>query len=414
MPQPLPFSAALRRDAADPFGSPDGLGDSRVTSASSPRDALLERASTLVPVLRERAARAEQLRLVPPESVQDLLSAGLVRIGNPDRFGGAGLDLDTAFAVAYELGRGCGSTAWCYSIWTTHNWWLGYFPERCQEEYYSAGPDSLVSSALNPAGGTAERVRGGFRVSGQWTFSSGCDAASWFMVACGMSSDERLWLMVPRADVEIVDTWFAAGLRGTGSKDLVVRDVFVPEHRTIHPSRAGDSDHTGWELHKRASYRAPLRVFLEWALAAPVVGMAQGVVDEFMSRTIRGTGPGRTANSVSRQLRLAEAAAEVDTARTLHRASVREILDRADQGGSFSPLERARFVRDASFTIRLCVQAVNGLYGASGARAIMDSDPIQRLYRDVHAAAHHAALGWDAAAEQFSSLAIGLDAPPKK
>lgn len=382
---------------------------SRAMDEASPRGALLQRASALVPVLKERAAQAEKIRQVPSDSVQDLLSSGLIRIGNPDRFGGAGMDVDTAFAVSWELGRGCGSTAWCYAVWTAHNWWLGHFPERCQEEYFATGPDTLSSSALNPANGTAERVSGGFRVSGRWAFSSGCDAASWVMVACGAGSDDRLWLLLPRADCDIVDTWFAAGLQGSGSKDVVVRDVLVPEHRTINPNRAGDSDRTGWELHRRASYRVPLRVFIEWTLAAPVIGMAQGVVDEFTSRARRGTGSGPTVNSVPLQLRLARASAEVDTARMQHRANIREILDRASQGGSFPPLDRARYVRDASFTVNLCVQAVNRLYGASGGRAIMNSEPIQRLHRDVHAASHHAALSWDAAAEQYGRRALGLD-----
>lgn len=371
---------------------------------ASTRRALLQRASALVPVLKERAARAEQLRQVPPESVQDLLTAGLIRIGNPDRFGGACLDIDTAFAVSTELGRGCGSTAWCYAVWTAHNWWLGHFPEQCQEEYFASGPDTLFASALDPSGGTAERVSGGFRVSGRWAFSSGCDAAGWIMVACGASADERLWLLVPRADCEIVDTWFAVGLRGSGSNDVVVRDAFVPAHRTVNPNRAGDVDRTGWELHKRASYGVPLKVFIEWALAAPVIGMAQGVVDEFASPSRRR----RVATSVPLQLRLAQASAEVDAARTLHAAGVRGILDRSGDDGAFPPLDRARYVRDATFTVSLCVRAVNRLYEASDARAIMDSEPIQRLYRDVHAAAHHAALRWDTAAEQFGREALGV------
>jgi 3-hydroxy-9,10-secoandrosta-1,3,5(10)-triene-9,17-dione monooxygenase len=379
------------------------------TNETNTRGALLQRASALVPVLKERAAQAEQLRQVPPDSVQDLRASGLIRIGNPDRFGGASLDIDTAFAVSWELGRGCGSTAWCYAVWTAHNWWLGHFPERCQEEYFATGPDTLFSSGLNPFNGTAERVSGGFRVSGRWPFSSGCDAASWVMVACGAGSDDRLWLLLPRADCDIVDTWFAAGLRGSGSKDVVVRDVFVPAHRSINPNRAGDTDRTGWELHKRPSYAIPLKVLIEWSLAAPVIGMAQGVVDEFTARARRGAGPGRTASSVPLQLRLAEASAEVDAARMLHRADVQEILDRSSHGGQFPPLDRARYVRDASFAVNLCVQAVNRLYKASGARAILDTEPIQRLHRDVHAASHHAAFSWDVVAEQFGRRALDLE-----
>jgi 3-hydroxy-9,10-secoandrosta-1,3,5(10)-triene-9,17-dione monooxygenase len=373
------------------------------------RDEQVRRASALVPVLKERAAQTEQLRQVPPESVRDLLDAGLVRIGNPERFGGPGLDLDTVFAVAGELGRGCGSTAWCYAVWATHNWWLGHFPEQGQEEYFAAGPDTLCSSALNPANGRAERVPGGYRVSGRWAFSSGCDAASWVIVASTVGPDEKVWLLLPRADCTLVDTWFAAGLRGTGSKDVVVTEALVPDHRAIRPDRAGAGDRTGWELHKRPSYGVPMKVFVEWALAAPVIGMAQGVVDEFVAaaNARRGAGPGRITNGAALRLRLAEAAAEVDTARTVHRAGVRQILERSGQDGVWSAEERVRSARDATYGVKLCVQAVDRLYAAAGARAIMESDPIQRLHRDVNAAAHHAALSWDSVAERFG-LASGI------
>src|SRR5262245_49680805 len=119
------------------------------------REELLHRAGELVPTLRSRASHAEQLRQIPPETVDDLIASGLIRIGNPRRFGGHGVEVDTAFAVAWELGRGCAATAWCYSLWTMHNWWLGHFPERAQEEFFSSGPDTLFSSGLNPAGGRA-------------------------------------------------------------------------------------------------------------------------------------------------------------------------------------------------------------------------------------------------------------------
>ena len=141
--------------------------------------------------------------------------------------------------MAWELGRACGSTAWCYALWTVHNWWVGHFPEPAQEEFFAGGPDILASSALNPTRGTAEPVAGGYRVSGHWSFSSGCDAASWVMVGA-QSPQGFIWALLPRPDYDILDTWFTSGMRGTGSKDIVIRDVFVPEYRTMDPSRAGD------------------------------------------------------------------------------------------------------------------------------------------------------------------------------
>jgi 3-hydroxy-9,10-secoandrosta-1,3,5(10)-triene-9,17-dione monooxygenase len=375
------------------------------------REELRRRAAELVPVLKERAGRTEELRQIPPESVRDLVTSGLIRIGNPARYGGHGLELDLAHEVSWELGRGCGSTAWCYSLWAVHNWWLGHFPEKAQDEFFAGGPDTLFSSGLNPAGGKAEPVGGGFRVSGRWGFSSGCDAATWAMVATpGAGPGGLIWLLLPRSDYEIVDTWFASGMRGSGSKDLVVKDAFVPHHRALDPNRAGDSDRTGWELHQRLSYRVPLRCLTGWDLVAPVVGMAQGAVDEFTAR-LRGTsGPGRTADSVPLQLRLAEASAEVDAARVLHRHDVLEMLDKAARGDAFTDADRARYRRDKAFVAKLSVQAVNRLFEAGGARAVLASEPLQRFHRDAHGASHHAALGWDVAAEQFGRQALGL--PP--
>jgi 3-hydroxy-9,10-secoandrosta-1,3,5(10)-triene-9,17-dione monooxygenase len=375
------------------------------------REELRRRTAALVPVLKERVARTEQLRQIPPETVQELVASGLIRLGNPQRYGGLDVEYDAAFDVSWELGRVCGSTAWCYSLWTVHNWWVGHFSEQAQEEFFASGPDTLASSALNPTRGKAEPVAGGFRVSGHWSFSSGCDAASWVMVAVP-SPNGLMWALLPRPDYDILDTWFTSGMRGTGSKDIVIQNAFVPAYRTIDPGRAGDGEWTGWELHRRLSYRLPLRCMTGWDLLAPLIGIAQGAVDEFTA-CLRGTsGPGRTADSVLVQVRLAEASVEVDAARELHRQSIREILEKAERGEEFTNLERARYRRNKNYAARLCVQAVNRLFEASGGRAVLESEAIQRLHRDAHAASHHQGLSWDTAAEEFGRQALGLPPGP--
>jgi alkylation response protein AidB-like acyl-CoA dehydrogenase len=384
---------------------------SSVRDTSVSREELRRRTSELVPILKERAARTEQLRQIPPETVQDLVASGLIRLGNPPRYGGLDVEYDAAFDVSWELGRACGSTAWCYSLWTVHNWWVGHFPEQGQEEFFASGPDTLASSVLNPGRGKAEPVPGGFRISGHWSFSSGCDAASWAMVGV-LSANGLLWALLPRPDYDILDTWFTSGMCGTGSKDIVIRDAFVPAHRTIDPGRAGDGEWTGWELHKRLSYRLPLRCMTGWDLLAPLIGIAQGAVDEFTAR-LRGTsGPGRTADSVLVQVRLAEAAVEVDAARELHRYSIREILEKAERREKFTHLDRARYRRNKNFAARLCVQAANRLFEASGGHTILESEAIQRCHRDANAASHHQGLSWDAAAEEFGRQALGLPPGP--
>jgi 3-hydroxy-9,10-secoandrosta-1,3,5(10)-triene-9,17-dione monooxygenase len=223
-----------------------------------------------------------------------------------------------------------------------------------------------------------------------------------------------LWALLPRRDYTILDTWFTSGMRGTGSKDIVVQDVFVPTHRTLDPNRAGDGEWTGWELHQRLSYRLPLRSMTGWDLVAPLIGMAQGAVDAFTASFQGTSGPGRTVDSVLVQVRLAEAAVEVDAARELHRSAIRAMLGKAVEGETLTPLERARYKRDKTFVARLCVQAVNRLFDASGGRAILESEALQRFHRDVHAASHHQGISWDAAAEDFGRQTLGLaPAPPR-
>jgi 3-hydroxy-9,10-secoandrosta-1,3,5(10)-triene-9,17-dione monooxygenase len=310
------------------------------------------------------------------------------------------------FEADFELARGCGSTGWCYAIWSVHTWLVGHWPEQAQEDFFATGPDTLASSAFSPVGAKIERAPGGYRVSGRWDFSSGSDSGDWAMLGAFSQQDGLIWVLVPRKDYSIVDTWFVSGMRGTGSKDIQIDDAFVPRHRTLDVTRAGEGDWTGWDLHKRLTYRLPLRAMLGWDLASPLVGIGQGAVDEFTDRLVGTSGRGRTAESVAVQLRLAEASAEVDAARLLHRTSIRGILAKAERQESYSELDRALYQRNKAYVSKLCVQAVNRLFEASGGHALFDSQPIQRMHRDVHAGSHQMALNWDTAAEHYGALRL--------
>lgn len=371
------------------------------------REELLRRAQELAPVLKERAAQAEQLRRIPDETVKDVVSAGLIRIGTPEKYGGYRVEYDLAFEVGFELGRACGSTAWCYNIWAVHNWWAGHWPERLQEEFFADGPDTLCASGIDPSRAKSEPVDGGLRISGRWSFCSGCDSAAWATLTVPAEGGP-LRCMVPRSDYRIDDNWFVSGMRGTGSKDIVIEDALVPAYRTMDAAREGESSFTGWELHQRASYRAPIRVVTGWDLTAPLVGIAQGAVDEFAK--VRGG-----SGSVAMQLRLAESAAEVDTAKALHRRDTAEIIARGERGfNAFNLMDKARYRRDKSYIAKLCVQAVNRLYEASGAHGIFDSSALLRMYRDVNAGSHHAGLSWDVNMEDYGRQALGLEPLPPR
>ncbi len=254
---------------------------------------MLQRASALVPALRERSAHAEQLRRLPDDNVADLLASGVYRIGVPRRFGGFDVDYAVCVDVAEELGRGCPSTGWCYGVWVAHAWLIGYWPLLAQEEVLGANPDALIASSLNIGRSTCTPVDGGYRVSGRWEFSSGCDFSGWVMLGVP-GIGERNWALIPDSDFEIEDTWFVSGLRATGSKDIVVHDAFVPSHRILDVATAGDGDYSGWELHQQVRYRAPVPTLLGWDLVAPMLGIGQGMIDEFIARLSGTSGPGRT------------------------------------------------------------------------------------------------------------------------
>ena len=377
------------------------------------REEMLRRASALVPRLRERSAQAEQLRRQPDEAIADFVESGLLRIGNPDRFGGVGLDVDAMFDVAFELARGCGSAAWCYSVLTAHNWLLGLWPEQGQAEYFADSPDTISSSSIDPGRSKVEAVGGGYRLSGRWSFSSGCDAASWVMVA-GLGPDGVRWFLVPMAEVTIVDTWFVSGLRGTGSKDLVIDDAFVPAHRTVEMRLMKDGLTDGWALHGRPSYRAPLLAVLPLTLVAPILGMAQGAVDAFADQ-LRGRkllDGSEMTQSIASQIRLSESSAEVDAARSLLRQNSREVLDCAARGEAPTLLDRARYRRDQAFMVKLALRAATRLVEEGGGHALHESNPLQRFHRDVFAGAQHFSIRWDENAAQYGRIALGLEPGP--
>src|ERR1700752_951889 len=207
-------------------------------AAAPPCEALLARAEALVPVLRERAPRAEQLRRLPEETIADMHSSGLFRMLQPARVGGSELPFHALYELTAVIGTGCGSTSWVLANLAAHHWLLGMWHPEAQEEIWGQSPDSLISSALIFPRGRARRVEGGYRLSGRWPFSSGIDPSSWNMFGAVVSDEEtgenepRMFL-VPANDYSVIDTWQVIGLAGTGSKDVEVADVFVPADRTL-------------------------------------------------------------------------------------------------------------------------------------------------------------------------------------
>jgi len=377
------------------------------------RQALIERARELAPRLRARTAETEILRRIPDQTVDELRASGLLKIVQPRRFGGLELPYDHMLEVATILSAACGSTGWCFSVWSSHSYMMAMFSEQAQTEYWAGSPDVLSATSSNPAAAKVKRVKGGFELSGRWDFSSGCDASDWAIVG-GFADDGLRHFLVPRHDYEIDDTWWVSGLRGTGSKDIVIDGAFVPEHRALPFELARNGESPGRTLHDDVNLRVPMLSLWPFTLAAPLCGMARGALTEleqYTEQRVTMATMQKLSSLATVQLRIGEAAARVRTAERVLEHASREVLDRGRRGDRFSIGDRIGYRLDHAAIARSCVEAVDTMFSVCGAHALFDGSAIQRHHRDVHAASHHAGLAWDTAAREHGRVRVGL--PPE-
>ena len=382
---------------------------------------LLARAEALVPTLRERAPLAEQLRRLPDETIADLHASGLFRMLQPARVGGSELPYRALFELTAVIGQGCGSTAWVLGNLAAHHWLLGMWHPEAQEEIWGQSPDSLISSASAFARGRARREAGGYRLSGRWPFSSGVDPSAWNIVGAIVSDEEtgqseaRMFL-VPASDYTIIDTWQVIGLAGTGSNDVEVVDVFVPAYRTLSTERIRGGPNRGSELNPGTLYKLPAVSLFAFAVAGVSLGIARGAIRHFAetTRTRRSAYTGRSlADFTNIQVHLAEGAALADAAEAIVLRDGDEATRITEAGVVPSIEQRARYRRNGAFAATLCTKAVDLLFAATGGNAIYQLNPIQRAFRDVHAANAHYMLNWDVNGAVYGRVALGLppDAP---
>ncbi|MGH6975061.1 MAG: hypothetical protein ACRED6_10570, partial [Stellaceae bacterium] len=335
---------------------------------------LKRRAEALLPRLRERAAETETLRRIPDVTLADLHAAGLFRMLQPRRVGGSEAPYRALVDVGAIVARACGSTAWVLTNLASHHWMLGMWPQQAQDEIWGGdGPDVLIGSAFAFPAGRASRVAGGWRLKGRWPFSSGIDPSRWTMIGALVEGDtEPRVFLVPRSDYAIIDNWHAAGLAGTGSKDVAVTDAFVPDHRSVTVGTIAGGPSPGSAINPGALYRLPTFSVFPFILSGVALGLAQGAVAEFTNsmraRAATYTGK-RVAELATLQLRLAEAAALSDAAEKAMLADCAEATTLAEAAADFPAEARARWRRDGAYTTRMCVEAVDLVFTGAGGNA---------------------------------------------
>jgi 3-hydroxy-9,10-secoandrosta-1,3,5(10)-triene-9,17-dione monooxygenase len=373
---------------------------------------LWEKAEALLPVLRERAPECEELRRIPEETLRDFHDAQLFRIQQPKRVGGAELEFVAIVHFGALLARACASTAWNFINFAAHHHMLGMFPPEAQDEIWKASPDTLIASSFVFPAGKAKKVKDGYVISGRWPFSSGVDPSEWNMLA-GLAwlddntpPEQRVFLL-ERSQYQVHDTWFVGGLRGTGSKDVEAKEVFVPEHRTLAVADTKGGPTPGSAVNPAALYQIPVFALFPYMLSGVALGIAEGLIADFAPKAGKMTGA-RIAEIQSTQIRLGEATALARASRLIQETNCIE-AEKTVAGGKVPDLKtKARYRLEGAYAVDWAVRAVDVMFGLSGASGLYEAGPVPRAFRDAHAVKQHFSFNTDIAATTYGKLALGL------
>jgi 3-hydroxy-9,10-secoandrosta-1,3,5(10)-triene-9,17-dione monooxygenase len=382
-------------------------------TGTKPRHAeLWARAEALLPKLKERAKRCEELRRLPDETLRDFHDAELFRIHQPNRVGGAELDFDAVVTFGALLAKACASTSWVWVNYAAHHMMLGMFPQEVQDEIWNKDRDALIASSFVFPAAKAKKVDGGYVISGRWPFSSGVYPSEWNMLAGLAFLDEntppeqRVFLL-HRSQYTIVDNWYAGGLRGTGSMDVEAKEQFVPEHRTLAVADTKGGPTPGSVVNPGVLFQMPVFALFPYMLSGVPLGIAEGLIEEYGPRAGRMTGS-RVAEIQSTQIRLGEATAYARASRMVQLANCREAQALISQGSVPDAKTKARYRLEGAYAVDWAVRAVDVMFALSGASGLYESGATPRAFRDAHAVKQHFSFNTDIAATTYGRVALGL------
>ena len=379
---------------------------------------LLTRARAIAAAARERALATEAARRIGTDMIDQIRATELFRVMQPRLHGGFEMGFDVFFQIVAAIAQGCGSTGWVYGLLASHQWLIACFAKEAQADVWR-DRTALVAGTYAPVG-RAVAVDGGYRLTGAGSFCSGCDNAQWQllggMIPQGDGATKPGFFLMPSGDCRIVDDWHTMGLAGTGSKTIAVDGAFVPAHRTLAFAELIDATAPGMRGHPNPLYRQSFLAVLPITIVAPVLGMAEGALADFLDmaavRTTRGAVAGgnrRMAELTTVQLRVAQASALIDAARLMMVRDLAEAFETTARGEIISVDTRLRNRRDQAFCVKLLVEAIDALFLAAGGQGLQLAHPLQRAWRDGHAAAAHISLNWDATGSMYGQHMLGLE-----
>jgi alkylation response protein AidB-like acyl-CoA dehydrogenase len=377
---------------------------------------LMGRARTLIPALAERAPAAAAARRLPSETIAEYHAAGILRILQPKCFGGMQGRFSLFSRIVEELTYGCASSAWVYAVLAEHQWIIAQYPEEAQIDVWRDDPRAVASSSLAPRA-PARRVVGGWRLSGRFPFSSGCDYAQWAILGAflGEIGDPRhvAYLLAPLAEIEIVDDWQVLGLAGTGSKSLVLHDIFIPEHRCVMVSDLFAGTPPGALVHPEYPVlRAPRGFLVSYSLPPVAIALGRRALDiacaALASRVSRGVT--KLAESEVVQMAIGEAAAAIDVATMLLHSGRESSTAAVSSGRKITEAEALRARRDMVYAQHQVNWAVDRLSELNGARWVYDSDQLGAIRRDMMTILTHHAASRQAAMAPYGKMLLTREA----
>ena len=382
--------------------------------------AVLDGVRDLLPGIRERADEAERLRVVPEASIKELEETGFFRMLQPQRYGGLESDPVDFYTAVRDIASACGSTGWVSSVVGVHPWQVALFDDEAQQAVWGDDPTTRLSSSYAPTG-KASIAEGGFVLSGKWSFSSGADHCQWVLLgglvhnADGAIVDFRTFL-VPRDRYTILDVWHTVGLAGTGSNDIVVDDVFVPEAFTLSMSETGQCKGPGQAVNTSDLYKLPFHSIFTGPITTPMIGMARGAYAEHVEmqkQRVRAAYLGEKASlDPFAAVRIAKAASDIDAAWALLVNNLREEQEYVARGEQIPLGTRLKVRRDQVLGSQRALDAIDSLFEASGGRALAQGTYLQRAWRDAHAGRVHAANDQERALQMYGAHEFGHKIDP--
>ncbi len=380
------------------------------------REELFSRAQSLVETVRAKSDGTEENRRLAAETMEVMRKANLHRILQPGRHGGAEAHFSGMVDIVETISQGCCAAGWCLTQYCSHNCLLGYWPSEGQDEVWDTMPDALLAGVLIPACGRANKVDGGWRLSGRWPFASGVYGADWFIAAAlaenGDGPPVSQMHVVPFADYTIIDTWQTAGLRGTGSADVAIDDVFVPDARALPVELTkGGGNAPGCTVNSAALYKLPAFAMFSINQSAAALGLAQDMCERYIreGRTRMARMSGKSVADYSTvQAKVGEAHTSIEMARLLlHNAC--DLGMAVAEKGEVAPLELKTELRaKACMGGVLSVQAIELLFQISGGAGLYDRNPISRAMRDANCMRAHITLNSDVNASNHGRVLLGL------